>query len=81
MLFQRRKTKVRIVDQWEKSEEKYAPGVLISVSNGQGLLYDMIKEIVSMNADGKLTDYFIDVMVEYEDDYPEIKDLLLDYIW
>ncbi|MDE6567218.1 MAG: hypothetical protein K2K70_05750 [Lachnospiraceae bacterium] len=43
--------------------------------------YDMIKEIVSLNADGKLTDYFIDVMVEYEDDYPEIKDLLLDYIW
>ncbi len=43
--------------------------------------YAMIKEIVSLNADGKLTDYFIDVMVEFEDDYPEIKDLILDYIW
>ena len=43
--------------------------------------YAMVKEIVSLNTDEKLTDYFIDVMVEFEDDYPEIKDLIQDYIW
>lgn len=41
----------------------------------------MVKEIVSLNVDGTLTDYFIDVMVEFEDDFPEIKDLIQDYIW
>lgn len=43
--------------------------------------YTIVKEIVSLNIDGKLTDYFIDIMVELEDDYPEIKDFILDYIW
>ena len=39
MLFnKRKKAKVQIVDQWVKSEKYYAPGVLISVQNGRGLL-------------------------------------------
>lgn len=42
--------------------------------------YSMVKEIVRLNEDGTLTDYLIEVMVEFEDEYPEIKDLILDYV-
>ena len=46
MLFKRRnqkekaelKTVIRIVDQWEKTKERYAPGILIEVTNGKGVL-------------------------------------------
>lgn len=42
--------------------------------------YAIVKEIVRLNADGAITDYLIDLMIELEDDYPEIKDLIMDHI-
>lgn len=40
----------------------------------------MVKEIVALNTDGNLTDYLIEVMVEFEEEYPDIKDIILKHI-
>lgn len=45
-----------------------------------GERYAIIKELTKLPKSDALVDFLIQVMVEYEDAYPEIKDLILDYV-
>ena len=42
--------------------------------------YAIIKELTNLPKSDALVDFLIQVMVEYEDAYPEMKDLILDYV-
>lgn len=41
--------------------------------------YAIVKELTKLEKSDALVDFLIQVMVDYEEDYPEIKDLILDY--
>ncbi len=40
----------------------------------------LVKELFTLEKTEKLINYLIDILVEYEDDSPEIKDLILGYL-
>ena len=42
--------------------------------------YAIIKELTRLEKSDALVDFLIQVMVDYEEDYPEMKDLILDYL-
>ena len=40
----------------------------------------LVKELFTLEKTEKLINYLSDILVEYEDDSPEIKDLILGYL-